>query len=105
MSPASPEAPTAIERVFYAHRIWPGDNPGSRPPFEEAVPRTALATKVEDFPQELHPFRDQLEGRATLVRKAKGRAMKGRLHCPARIEYFNQNPRRALKLLTQPLKL
>lgn len=40
-----------------------------------------------------------------LVRKAGGRAMKTRPHCPARIEYFNQHPRRALKLITQPLRL
>ncbi len=39
---------------------------------EDLLPNHLLATKVEDFPQELHPFRDQLEGRATLVRKAKG---------------------------------
>lgn len=40
-----------------------------------------------------------------LVRKAQGSAMQKRPHCPARIEYFNQHPRRALKLLTKPLRL
>jgi len=39
------------------------------------------------------------------VLRAKGRAMKNRPHCPARIEYFNQNPRRALRMLAQPLRL
>ncbi len=39
---------------------------------EDLLPNHLIATKVEDFPAELHPFRDQLEGRATLVRKAKG---------------------------------
>lgn len=40
-----------------------------------------------------------------LVRKAPARAMQQRPHCPARIEYFNQHPRRALRLITQPLRL
>jgi hypothetical protein len=40
-----------------------------------------------------------------LVRRAKGPALKRRGFCPARIEYFNQNPRRAFKLLTSPLRL
>jgi predicted transposase YbfD/YdcC len=40
-----------------------------------------------------------------LVRQAKGAAFKKRPHCPARIEYLNQNPRRALKLIDQPLRL
>lgn len=39
---------------------------------EDLLPNHLVATKVEDFPAELHPHRDQLEGRATLVRKAKG---------------------------------
>ncbi len=40
-----------------------------------------------------------------LVRQAKGRAMKERPHCPARIEYFNRHPRRALELIVRPLRL
>ena len=40
-----------------------------------------------------------------LVRGARVQAMKARPHCPARIEYFNQHPRRALKLIEQPLRL
>jgi len=40
-----------------------------------------------------------------LVRRAGGPALKRRRFCPARIEYFNQNPSRALKLLTTPLRL
>ena len=40
-----------------------------------------------------------------LVRGGRGGAMRRRPHCPARIEYFNQYPRRALKLITQTLRL
>jgi len=27
------EAQAAMERVYYAHRIWPKENPSSKPPF------------------------------------------------------------------------
>lgn len=40
-----------------------------------------------------------------LVRHAKGAAFKKRPHCPARIEYLNQNPRRAVDFVAQPLRL
>jgi predicted transposase YbfD/YdcC len=40
-----------------------------------------------------------------LVNQAPGKAMKKRLHCPERIEYFNLHPKKALKLLNQPLRL
>ena len=40
-----------------------------------------------------------------LVRAAKGAAFRKRPHCPARIEYLNQNPTRALKFVAQPLRL
>jgi predicted transposase YbfD/YdcC len=40
-----------------------------------------------------------------LARGARGPAMRRRSHCPARIEYFNLHPRRALKLLLHPLRL
>ena len=39
---------------------------------EDLLPNHLLATRVEDFPAELQPFRDQLEGRSILVKKAKG---------------------------------
>lgn len=38
----------AIERVYYEHRIWPQDNPGRKPPFEELMPEDVLRSKVED---------------------------------------------------------
>lgn len=38
--------------------------------FADIVPNHLVATKVADFPAETHPYRDQLEGRSMLVRKA-----------------------------------
>ena len=35
------------------------------------MPNHVLATRVEDYPAELHPFADQLEGRSMLVKRAK----------------------------------
>jgi hypothetical protein len=43
------KAQEAIERVYYAHRIWPKENPGPKPPFEQMVSRTALEGKVTDY--------------------------------------------------------
>src|SRR4030095_10522104 len=39
--------------------------------FKDAVPNHVVSTQVEDYPKELHAFRDQLEGRSMLVKKAK----------------------------------
>jgi len=39
--------------------------------FKDKVPNHVLSTNVDDFPPQLKPFRDQLEGRSMLVRKAK----------------------------------
>jgi lysophospholipase L1-like esterase len=39
---------TAIEEVYFRHRIWPADNPAAKPAFATAVPRAAVARKVED---------------------------------------------------------
>src|SRR5499427_6731498 len=39
--------------------------------FKDVVPNHVVSTRVEDFPAELHPFRDQLAGRSMLVKKAK----------------------------------
>jgi phosphoribosylaminoimidazole-succinocarboxamide synthase len=39
--------------------------------FKDAVPNHVVSTRVEDYPPQLRPFRDQLEGRSMLVRKAK----------------------------------
>jgi phosphoribosylaminoimidazole-succinocarboxamide synthase len=37
----------------------------------DIVPNHLIATRVDDFPAELHPFRDQLEGRSMLVKRAE----------------------------------
>ena len=42
-------AQKAIERVYYEHRIWPKENPGPKPPFEEMVPEEVLLRKVEMY--------------------------------------------------------
>ena len=39
--------------------------------FKDVVPNHVVSTRVEDYPANLQPFRDQLEGRSMLVRKAK----------------------------------
>jgi phosphoribosylaminoimidazole-succinocarboxamide synthase len=39
--------------------------------FHDVVPNHILASRVEDYPAQLHPFRNQLEGRSMLVRKAE----------------------------------
>src|SRR5262249_32999941 len=36
--------------------------------FKEVVPNHLVATDVGDYPKNLHAFRDQLEGRSTLVK-------------------------------------
>ena len=42
------EAQRKIERVYYEHRIWPEDNPGPKPSFEEMVPQEVILWKVDD---------------------------------------------------------
>jgi phosphoribosylaminoimidazole-succinocarboxamide synthase len=39
--------------------------------FKDFVPNHVVSTGVNDYPKNLHPFRDQLEGRSMLVKKAK----------------------------------
>jgi phosphoribosylaminoimidazole-succinocarboxamide synthase len=39
--------------------------------FKDSVPNHVVSTQVDDFPAPLRQFRDQLEGRSMLVRKAK----------------------------------
>ena len=43
------KAQQAIERVYYAHRIWPKENPQPKPPFEQMVPRSVIEAKVTDY--------------------------------------------------------
>jgi phosphoribosylaminoimidazole-succinocarboxamide synthase len=39
--------------------------------FRDSVPNHVVSTRVDDYPQSLRGFRDQLEGRSMLVKKAK----------------------------------
>jgi phosphoribosylaminoimidazole-succinocarboxamide synthase len=39
--------------------------------FKDFVPNHVVSTRVEDYPGNLHVYRDQLEGRSMLVKKAK----------------------------------
>jgi phosphoribosylaminoimidazole-succinocarboxamide synthase len=39
--------------------------------FKDSLPNHVVATNVAGYPKELHRFRDQLEGRSMLVKKAK----------------------------------
>src|SRR5215510_13961460 len=39
--------------------------------FKDSVPNHVVSTRVNDYPKELQLFRDQLEGRSMLVKKAK----------------------------------
>jgi phosphoribosylaminoimidazole-succinocarboxamide synthase len=38
---------------------------------QDIIPNHIVATEIDDFPAEAHPYREQLEGRSMLVRKAK----------------------------------
>lgn len=39
--------------------------------FKDFVPNHVVSTRVDEYPTELHQFRDQLEGRSMLVKKAE----------------------------------
>jgi phosphoribosylaminoimidazole-succinocarboxamide synthase len=39
--------------------------------FKDFVPNHVVSTNVDDYPRDLHRFRDQLEGRSMLVKKAE----------------------------------
>ncbi len=39
--------------------------------FSNIIPNHLIASRVEDFPKALHPWKDELEGRSVLVKKAK----------------------------------
>ena len=42
------DARAEVSRVYYTHRHWPWQNPGPRPSFEEAVPRTSIRAAIEE---------------------------------------------------------
>src|SRR3984885_5231977 len=39
--------------------------------FKDFVPNHVVSTNADDYPSSVRPFRDQLEGRSMLVKKAK----------------------------------
>src|SRR6476660_6902209 len=39
--------------------------------FKSMVPNHVVSTRIEEYPKSLHQFKDQLEGRSMLVRKAQ----------------------------------
>jgi len=39
----------AIERVYWKHRLWPGDNPESKPPFDAVLSDARIRAKVADY--------------------------------------------------------
>src|SRR5262245_51641023 len=45
------EAQRAVERVYWRHRSWPSENPGSKPSFEATISDAAIRAKVEDILQ------------------------------------------------------
>src|SRR5712691_7204271 len=45
------ETQRSIERVLWSHRIWPAENPGSKPSFESVMSEGALADRVTAYLQ------------------------------------------------------
>jgi hypothetical protein len=43
------EAQTAIEQIYWNHRIWPADNSSPKPPLHSVMPEEAVRYKVEDY--------------------------------------------------------
>ena len=43
------KAQEAIEQVYWAHRIWPKENPQPKPPLEQVMPEHAIRARVEDY--------------------------------------------------------
>lgn len=73
------KAQEAIERVYYAHRFWPKENPGPKPPFEEMVPRSVIEAKVTDIIKKCNALEkfwqrpiDPAQLQAEMDRMAKG---------------------------------
>jgi len=38
----------AIERVYWAHRIWPRENPGAKPPLAAVLSDQAIRARAQD---------------------------------------------------------
>ena len=42
------KAREAIERVYWKHRIWPGENRGNKPPLDAVLSPAQIRARVED---------------------------------------------------------
>jgi hypothetical protein len=42
------DAERAIERIYWAHRVWPRENPAPKPAFEAICPESTLRARVVD---------------------------------------------------------
>ena len=40
---------SAIENVYWRHRIWPKANPGPKPPLDKVISQAQIETKVEEY--------------------------------------------------------
>src|SRR5438093_8030769 len=43
------EAQRAIERVYWSHRSWPGENPQPKPALESVMSESVIRAKVEGY--------------------------------------------------------
>ena len=49
----------AIEEVYWRHRIWPKENPASKPPLDAVISRAQVEKKVEDYLRKSQLVADQ----------------------------------------------
>src|SRR5437667_773834 len=49
---------TAIEDVYWRHRIWPDTNPGPKPPLEKVMSQTDIEKKVTDYLRDSQVLKD-----------------------------------------------
>ena len=49
----------AIEEVYWRHRIWPKENPGTKPPLDAIVSQHQIEQKVEDYLRKSQLVTDQ----------------------------------------------
>jgi hypothetical protein len=51
-------AQTAIEQIYWSHRIWPRENQGPKPALSEVVPHSAIRAKIEDTLKKSNAFQE-----------------------------------------------
>src|SRR5437879_5095082 len=49
---------SAIEDVYWRHRIWPDTNPGPKPPLDKVMSQAEIEKKVEDYLRNSHALED-----------------------------------------------